>query len=64
MITETLDEFVERMVREIANAEIREPGDGESVGPCHWSRTGWAVKEADGSCTCKPASVPSGVRAA
>lgn len=55
-----LDEIVQRTVREIKRAKIRTPdlSLGESVMQCHWSRTGWAVQNADGSCTCQPTNAP------
>lgn len=43
-----------RTRREIRTAPLVEPGPGEYVDACHWSRTGYAVHESNGRCTCKP----------
>lgn len=52
------DAEIRRLRREIASAPLCEPADGEYVGPCHWSRTQWAVYRSDGACTCRPANPP------
>ena len=47
-----------KMIREtrwqIANAPLCEPSEDQYVDACQWSRTGYAVYEADGRCTCQP----------
>lgn len=58
MIDTTLDRSTRGLIRSIKRAKIREPLDGQSVGPCHWSKTGWAIVDSDGCCTCKPARKP------
>jgi len=50
---------IRRHIREIKNAPICEPGPGEHVGECHWSRTGWGIWRNDGGCTCRPANPPA-----
>jgi hypothetical protein len=52
------DDYIEEYIRRIEEAPICEPGAGQHVGPCHWSRTGWAVWNDQGCCTCKPAIDP------
>lgn len=49
--------------RSIQRAKICEPGAGEYVDHCHWSKTGWAIwKSGDTKrgnyCTCRPANAP------
>lgn len=57
-MTMTIEEIVEEMNREIASAPISEPGPGERVENCGYSRTGWAIVRANGQCTCKPTFPP------
>jgi len=58
-----VQDIVESTVNQIKRAKIRKPaGTNEFVGPCHWSKTGWAIWRRDGnteSCTCQPAKKPS-----
>lgn len=54
-----MSDIAKSTLRHIKRAKIREPLDGQSVGPCHWSKTGWAIVESDGCCTCKPARAPA-----
>lgn len=51
-----IQEVVDNILLEIETAKIRIPDSeaGEYIDPCHWSRTGWAVRKANGSCTCRP----------
>ena len=48
-----------RMRREVRTAPILEPGPGEYVDRCHWSRTGWAIHKSPGHCTCNPSNPPN-----
>jgi hypothetical protein len=53
-----VDELIkdtQRMIRQIRREPIIEPGPGQYVDRCDFSKTGWAVWNADGGCTCKPA---------
>lgn len=43
---------------QIQRAKIREPREDQHIGPCHWSKTGWAIVNSDGCCTCQPAKGP------
>lgn len=47
-----------RMRRDIRMSPICEPGSGEYVDTCAWSRTGYAVHKSPGHCTCNPANEP------
>ncbi len=49
---------VKRTIREIERRKIEKPENGQTVGLCHWSKTGYAIYNPDGSCTCKPARKP------
>jgi hypothetical protein len=62
--TKEVDAMVRRARREIHSAPICEPGPGEFVDECHWSKTGFAVwkiaTEVEGNyCTCRPALSPT-----
>jgi hypothetical protein len=48
----------QRIIRDIKRAKIVEPGEGEKVGPCHYSKTGWAVWSERRNCTCRPTKKP------
>ena len=50
-----VDRAVKETLRYIRTAKIRKPTEGEHVGRCHWSRTGWAIHKSHGACTCEPA---------
>lgn len=54
-----MKDLVKGTIRQIQRAKIREPRDDQSVGPCQWSKTGWAIVECDGCCTCQPAKAPA-----
>lgn len=54
----TVAEEHERWLRRIRREKITEPGPDQYVDQCHYSKTGWAVWNKDGSCTCKPARKP------
>lgn len=54
-----MDFDVQCHIDEIKNAAICAPGPGESIGECHYSRTGWAIVRRDGACTCRPANPPA-----
>lgn len=63
----TMIDADEKIIREarrsIQRAKICEPGKGEYVDECHWSKTGWAIwKFGDMKhghyCTCRPAKAP------
>ncbi len=45
-------------VRRLKRAPIVTPGPDQYVDRCHYSKTGWAVWDKDGACTCKPAKAP------
>lgn len=49
------DAIFHRLKRE----KIQTPGPGQYVDRCHFSKTGWAIWNADGACTCKPAKAPT-----
>lgn len=53
-----MTDLAKETIRQMKRAKIREPNDNQSVGPCHWSKTGWAIVESDGCCTCQPARSP------
>lgn len=53
----SLNAMARQWKREIGRAPICEPILDEYVGPCHWSRTGWAIWR-DGGCSCRPAVRP------
>jgi hypothetical protein len=62
MLTMTND-LVREARRMIQRAPICEPGPGEFVDECHWSKTGWAIwvgakAEHGNFCTCRPALDP------
>jgi hypothetical protein len=46
-------------LRDMRRTKIREPRDDQRVESCHWSKTGWAIVESDGCCTCQPAKAPT-----
>jgi len=52
------DAATRRVIREIRRAKIGQPGPNQYVGPCQWSRTGWAIWNKGGVCTCRPAEAP------
>jgi len=52
------EDLIAETRRMVAEAKICQPGLGQRVERCHWSRTGWAVVESDGRCTCQPAEAP------
>lgn len=54
-----MSDLVKETRSQIQRAKIREPRDDQRVEPCHWSKTGWAIVESDGCCTCKPAKAPA-----
>jgi hypothetical protein len=45
-------------LRKIKREKIREPGPDQYVDQCHYSKTGWAIWDKGGACTCKPAKRP------
>jgi hypothetical protein len=53
-----IGELVAELIREINTRPITEPAPGQYVDQCGYSKTGWAIREADGSCTCMPARAP------
>lgn len=62
-----MDVGTARIIREIKRKRYVKPTADERVGPCHYSKSGWAVwrKEARGaSCTCLPARKPTDETAA
>ena len=59
-----MDASTQRIIREIKRAKIIEPSEGEHVGPCGYSKTGWAVWNDRRSCTCKPTKKPKNEDAA
>jgi len=56
-----IDELCRDLEKQIADAPICEPTDGEFIGECPWSRTNWAIWEGidGGRCTCRPALPPT-----
>lgn len=55
-----INELVSEINEQIATRPITKPKAGQRVDHCHYSRTGWAVHESDGACTCMPAEPPRG----
>lgn len=53
-----MDASVEATLRRIRRAKIVEPKDGQMAGPCHYSKTGWAVWNERKACTCEPVKRP------
>jgi hypothetical protein len=49
---------IERITRRLKRMKIQQPGPGEYVDQCHWSKTGWAIWRIGGSCSCIPAKAP------
>lgn len=56
----SLDEMLEKWVAErdarIAAAPICEPVGDQYIDDCPYSRTGFAIYNSDGMCTCRPAA--------
>lgn len=46
------------LIQQIAAEPIIQPGPRQSKNICGLTHTGWAVVNADGSCTCKPTTAP------
>jgi hypothetical protein len=46
------------MGSEMQRVKIREPRPDQYVEKCHFSKTGWAIWNKDGVCTCVPANKP------
>jgi hypothetical protein len=53
-----MDASTAQIIRRIKRERIVTPGEGEHVGPCHYSKTGWAVWNGQRACTCKPVKRP------
>lgn len=53
-----MDADVARYIREIKRRKLVVPKDGQQVGPCHYSKTGWAAWDERRSCTCQPVKKP------
>ena len=51
----------EKLLRRLKREKIREPGPGQHVDRCHYSKTGWGIWNVGGGCTCKPARRPKGL---
>jgi hypothetical protein len=47
-----------RYFRSLNRRKIVTPGPGQHVGECQFSKTGFAVWNDDGGCTCNPAKKP------
>lgn len=47
-----------RFLRKIRREKIGTPGPNQHVDRCGYSKTGWAVWDNGGGCTCKPAKRP------
>lgn len=54
-----MTDLVKETIRQIKRAKIRLPREDQRVEPCHWSKTGWAIVDSDGCCTCQPALAPA-----
>jgi hypothetical protein len=54
-----MNDLVKETIRQIKAAKIVEPSSDQRIERCQWSRTGWAVVESDGRCTCQPAKAPT-----
>jgi hypothetical protein len=64
MIRLTGDRQLDPFIRRLNRKKIREPGPGQHVAECHFSKTGWAICNDDGGCTCEPARKPPSNRSA
>lgn len=53
------DFMANRWMRQLNREKITEPGPDQYVDGCHWSKTGWAIWNKDGGCTCRPARKPT-----
>jgi hypothetical protein len=54
-----MDATVKSMLRQLNSKKIVKPGPGQHVAECYFSKTGFAVWNDDGSCTCNPAKEPN-----
>lgn len=54
------DKAIRQAMKRIQSEPICEPADGEFVDSCPWSRTGYAIWNRDGGCSCRPALAPPG----
>lgn len=57
-LSEEIYRDTQAWLRRIRREKIVTPGPGQYVDRCHYSKTGWAVWNRDGACTCKPAKAP------
>jgi hypothetical protein len=55
---EMTESLIKETIRQIRTAKIEEPVGDQYVDTCQWSRTGWAIWNKDGGCTCRPAKKP------
>ena len=53
-----MSETVDEVIRDIATRPLAFPGPGQHIDRCHYSRTGWAVVNDNGGCTCQPTLAP------
>jgi hypothetical protein len=58
MIPLTGDPEIDPFIRRLNRKKIREVQPGQYVGPCYFSKTGWAICNTGGGCTCEPAKKP------
>lgn len=57
---ETIEQETARWIRSIRRTKIQTPRPDQYVDHCHFSKTGWAIWNANGGCTCVPAKRPWG----
>src|SRR3990167_8219328 len=62
MAPTTVQDDTARFLRQIKRAKIRDPCPGQYVDRCQYSKTGWAIWDGDGACTCQPAKAPRPVQ--
>ena len=54
----TVEQEIAVFIREIMRRKIQTPRPDQHVARCHFSKTGWAIWNCDGICTCVPARKP------
>lgn len=59
MAADYIDGLIADMQHEIDNRPIAKPTPGQYADICPYSRTGYAVHEANGACTCRPCEAAS-----
>lgn len=62
MDTLSIEEDTARFWRRLKREKIVVPGPHQYVDSCNYSKTGWAVWNVGGGCTCHPAKKPKNVK--